>query len=171
MRNEGVTILQIVITIIIMVFILGVTVLYGQNAAREANFAATYNEIREIESVFKEMYLLNHIKVNTDSVTFYSELDAPKVNNSDYTEQLGPSPSGNFYYLDFTSSRKLQNVLGLEKVKNDYLFDLVNLNIYLVDGVSIPKVTTNPDGTENIEEVIEYDSDKIVKYYTDTFVK
>ena len=52
----------------------------------------------------------------------------------------------------------------IERVKNDYILDLLNLNIYLVGGVSIPE---SSDGSE----VVKYDSDEIVKYYTNTFVK
>ena len=51
--NEGVTILQIVITIIVMMLILSASVFYGVNTTKEAKIAATYNEIKEIESATK----------------------------------------------------------------------------------------------------------------------
>ena len=59
--NEGVTILQIVITIIVMMLILSASVFYGVNTTKEAKIAATYNEIKEIESAIKEAEVRNKI--------------------------------------------------------------------------------------------------------------
>ena len=164
MNNNGVTMLQIVISVVVMLIILSVSVFYGQNVTKEAKIASIYNEIKEIESIVKEAHLLNDITVKEDSISFYDEIDAPKVDKTVYSKELAGAESGDFYYLDFTKSRKLENVLGIERVKNDYILDLLNLNIYLVGGVSIPE---SSDGSE----VVKYDSDEIVKYYTNTFVK
>ena len=61
--NEGVTILQIVITIIVMMLILSASVFYGVNTTKEAKIAATYNEIKEIESAIKEAEVINKIEI------------------------------------------------------------------------------------------------------------
>lgn len=163
MKNEGVTILQVVITVIIMLVILAVSVFLGPNVAREAKLTAIYNEIKEIESVFKEMQLLGKMKVNGEKLSFYEEIEVPKIENADYNKEIGENTEGDFYYLDFTSSRKLENVLGLERINNDYILDLENLNIYLVGGVDILD--------DNGMVVIKYNSDEISDYYSDTFVK
>ena len=68
MKNEGVTILQIVITIIIMIIIMGVAILYGQGVARESRMASVYNEIKEIESALKEAHLLNELKIESEGL-------------------------------------------------------------------------------------------------------
>lgn len=163
MRNEGVTILQIVITVIIMIIILSVSIYMGPNIAREAKLASTYEEIKEIESTIEELYILGNVIASGDNIIFYGEKEAPKVDNTMYTAELGEDAEGEYYYLDFTSSRQLENVLGLENVDNDYIFDLDNLNIYLVGGIDI----INEDG----RVVIKYDSNEIVDYYSETFVK
>ena len=54
MKNEGVTILQIVIIIIIMIVLATIAVFYGQGIPREAKLAGIYTEIREIEGALEE---------------------------------------------------------------------------------------------------------------------
>lgn len=163
MKNEGVTILQIVITVVIMLIILAVSIFLGPNVAREAKIAAIYNEIKVIEEVLKELYVLNDISVDGDSVVFNDETKAPKVNSSNYSNELGADATGDYYYMDFTSSRNLENALGLERVENDYILDLKNLNVYLIGGVD----TVDANG----KVVMKYNSDEIAHYYDETFVK
>lgn len=163
MRNEGVTILQIVITVIIMLIILAVTIFYGQNVSKEARLAAIYNEIIEIENVVKEMKVLNEVQVIENVLSFNGEVDLQKVDSSSYPKELAGVGSGNYYLMNFTSSRKLENVLDLENVKNNYILDFITGNVYLVGGID----TIDSAGNR----VIEYDSDEIVKYYKNTFVK
>ena len=160
-QNQGITILQIVITVIVMLIILSVSVFYGEGVSKEASLATIYNEIKEVESVLKEAYILNNIKVNNDSITFFDEEEAVKADKSLYNTVIGDAVE-DYYYLDFTTSKKLENVLGLENVSHDYLFDLTNLNIFLVEGVELPS---------GDEINVKYNSDDIVKYYSDTFVK
>lgn len=155
--NEGITILQIVITIIVMMIILSASVFYGVNTTREAKIAATYSEIKDIESAIKEAEVREKIKILDNSISIYGEYEAPKVDNSSYELQLGEK-SGDFYFLDFTSSRKLSNALDIERVKNNYLLEIENLNIYMVDGLEI-------------NGAVLYDAKEIAKFYQDSFVK
>lgn len=163
MNNNGVTILQVVITVIIMIIILAVSIYLGPNVANEAKLASIYNEIKEINSVFKEMKILGEITFNGENLSFYKEIEARKVDPTNHKAELGENPSGDFYYLDFKSSKNLENVLGLERVKNDYILKYDDFNLYLVGGVTIMD--------ENRKAVIKYDSDEIINYYSDTFVK
>ena len=59
--------------------------------------------------------------------------------------------------------KNLENILGLERVKNDYILKYEDFNLYLVDGVTIMD--------ENKRAVTKYDSNEILNYYSDTFVK
>ena len=163
MRNEGVTILQLVITIIIMIIILAIGIFYGPNVAREAKLATIYNEIKEVKSVFKELYILNKIEVSDNYLSFYDEIEVPKVDVTMYEKELGENPIGDYYYLDFTTSRELENVLGIERVENDYILNIQELNLYLVGGTDL----VDSDG----KVTVEYDTDKISDYYDETFVK
>lgn len=155
--NEGVTILQIVITIIVMMLILSASVFYGVNTTKEAKIAATYNEIKEIETAIKEAEVRNKIEILDNSIKILGEYEAPKIDVSAYATQLA-GKTGDFYYLDFTSSRKLSNVFDIERVKNDYLLEIDNLNIYMVDGIDINDTTL-------------YDAKEIANFYQDAFVK
>lgn len=163
MKNEGVTILQLVITIVIMIILATIAVYYGQGIPKEARLASIYNEIREVENAIKEGRMINKIKVSGEELSFYGEMTAPKVNNATYQSIIGSGKTGDFYYLDFTSSRKLENVLDMENVKNDYLLDFQNTNIYLIKGIDI----VSGDGTATVK----YDSNEIENYYEKTFKK
>ena len=164
MKNEGVTILQIVIIIIIMIVLATIAVFYGQGIPREAKLAGIYTEIREIEGALEEGRMLNKIKVSGDTLSFYGEISVPKVNKSAYQSIIGEEKTGDFYYLDFTSSRKLENAINAENIKNDYLLDFQNLNIYLIKGIDI---ITSGDGVTEVK----YNSDEIENYYKNTFIK
>lgn len=156
-KNEGITILQVVITIIVMMIILSASVFYGLNTTREAKVAATYNEIKEIEGAIKEAVVRNKIEILANSINIYGEYEAPKIDVSAYTVQLG-GETGDFYYLDFTSSRKLSNVFDIERVKNDYLLGIDDLSIYIVDGL-------------DTEDTTLYNAKEIANYYQNSFVK
>lgn len=161
-QNKGITLLQLVITIVIMIIILVISIYYGQNVSKEAAIVSVYEEIINIENVLEEAEVLNHISVLGNQVLLYEgEVTLDKIENSIYAEEIG-GQTGDFYFMDFTNSKDLGNTLGIEKVKNNYIFDYKNMNIYLVDGIELPKEGGNE---------IKYDSDEIVKYYNETFVK
>ena len=88
MKNTGITILQLVITIAIMLIILAISLFFGSNVSREANIASIYSEIKEIEGVLNEMSILNEITIKSDSISFYEEIDTPKVDKSNYSAEL-----------------------------------------------------------------------------------
>lgn len=163
MNNRGITILQMVITIAIMLIILSISIFYGTNISREANIVTIYTEIKEIEDVLKELSVLNKITIKTDAISFYEEIDLPKIDKTKYTAELQDFTVGDCYLLDFTSSRNLENVLGLEEVDHNYILDLDNLNIYLIGGLDIID--------ESGDTIVKYNSDEIVDYYSNTFVK
>lgn len=160
-QNNGITLLQLVITIVIMIIILVISIYYGQNIGKEAAIVSVYEEIINIENVLEEAEVLNHIYSDGNQVTIFNETILPKVVNSEYTAELG-GQTGDFYFMDFTSSKALGDILGVEKVKNNYLLDYKNMNIYLIEGIELPKEGGN---------IVKYNSDEIVKYYNETFVK
>ncbi len=157
-KNSGITILQIVITIIILVIIISITFLYGQNVPKEAKISTLYNEMKDIEDAFVELNMLNNIEIKTDSIVLCNKVEVPKIEASDYEKQLSGEDKWTYYYLDFKSSKDLGNLLEMDNVKNDYILDFDNFNVYLVDGIEI-------DGK------MIYSSDEISKYYEDTVLK
>ena len=117
-----------------------------------------YEEMKEIESAIQETYMLSNIKINSDSLTLYDQIEIPKVDASDYEAQLNGENEYNYYYLDFTSSKDLEKILEMENVDNDYILDFDNLNVYLVEGIEI-------DGK------LIYNSDDFAKYYENIILK
>ena len=79
MNNKGISIIQIVITIIIMILILSIAIFSGQNIVSEARIATIYNEIKEIKSTINELYILEDIKENEDSILICDSYSAPEV--------------------------------------------------------------------------------------------
>ena len=152
--------LQVVITIIIMIILAMVAILYGNGIPREANIAAVYSEMRSVESALKEALLLNKLKVSGDTLVIWDEIAVPEINPSDYTIVLGGETSATYYYLNFSSSRKLGNILDIENIESDYILDYANLNVYYVDGVDVL-------GSGDL--TILYNSDDIEQYYSNTF--
>lgn len=161
-NNEGVTILQIVITVIVMIILLSLAIFYSSGTTKEATVAALYNEIKEVTSVIQEASILNHIQKSGDEIIFFEETSAPKVEKSSYQTQLALAGSGEFYYLDFTSSRELKNTLELENIKNDYILEFDGLKLYLVEGIELLDETTG-------KEEIKYSAEEIEKYYNNLF--
>lgn len=162
MQKQGITMLQLVLTIVVMVILASIAILYGGGVPKEASIASIYNEIKEIKSSISEAYWLGKIKKGTNEITFFNEASAPKINPSDYSEVLGGSTSGDYYMLDFTSTKTLKNALEMENVKNDYILNLNTLNIYIIKGVNI---------TSGDEEFEAYDAEEIGKYFKNAYKK
>ena len=162
MKNQGITILQIVIVIVIMIILSTYTILFGQGIPNEAQISSIYTEIREIKNVISEGQILNKIKVQGDTLEFYGEITAPKVENSKYEKVLNGDSLGTYYYLDFTSSRNLENVLELENIQHDYLLDWENKNLYLIKGIEM---------RSGNEINIKYNADEIEQYYNNALKK
>lgn len=163
MKNEGISILQMVITIVIIIILATLTIFYGYGIPKEARIAQIYSETKDVESVFKEGYLLGEIKMSGDVLDLYGEMTIEKESNlASYSNALGSGASGDFYRLNFTTSKELQEVLELENVSNDYLLDFNNLNIYMIKGIEL---------LNGNSRVMVYNSDDIEAYYNNTFKK
>ncbi len=166
MRNKGITMIQIVITIIIMIILLVISIFYGQNVTSEARLATVYNEITEIESAIEEYDLLGDIKVEGNTLTIQDTYKAPLVDKTKYSKELKDAKVGNCYYLDFTTSDDLGDILEMDDIKNDYILDSSSLKIFLVGGI---EVSVAENGTS--KNIIMYSSDDILNYYNSIFVK
>ncbi len=136
--------------------------LYGRGVPSESKIATTYVEMKEIKGAFEEATVLNKIAYDIDSAVLYEEIRIPKAETSTYSSVLGTSSTGDYYYLDFTSSRKLENALDLENIKNDYLINIQNMEIYSIKGVGVK--------SGDVIEV-KYEFNEIEKYYKNTFKK
>ena len=145
-----------------MVILASIAILYGGGIPKEASLASVYNEMKEIKSTINEAQILGKIKKGESEITFFNEATAPKINNSDYSEVVGNNASGDYYLLDFTSTKTLKNALDLENVKNNYILKLDTLNIYIINGVEI---------MSGDESTIQYDSEEVGKYFKNAYKK
>lgn len=162
MKNQGITILQLVITIIIMLILASVAILYGQGVPREANIASAFNEVKEIESVLTEAKMLNQLVVKENQLEIFDTVSVPKADISGFPTAMGLDATKDYYELKFTANKNLKNKLELENVSRDYLLDLEALNLYLIKGIDVNQNT-------NGQLTTLYNSDDIERYYNDTY--
>lgn len=160
-NNQGVTTMQIVITVIVMLILLSIAIFYSRGTTKEATLAVLYNEIRDVTSAVQEASALNQIKVSGEKIIFFGETSAPKVEKSAYSSQLANAGEGEFYFLDFTTSKDLKHTLELENVKNDYILNYNTLKLYLKDGINV----TDEAGNEELK----YSAEEIIYYYKNVF--
>ena len=161
MKNEGITILQIVITVVVMLILATVAILYGQGVPREAKIASVYNEIREIKNAVKEGKALSKITVTDDKLVVWGEEVADLITDtSEYSTILGGDTSGELFYLNFSSNKRLKEAFDIENISDDYILNLETMQLYKVKGVDV----YNASG-----ETTYYKSDDIENYYKATF--
>ena len=153
-QNKGITMIQIVITIIMMVLIAAFTILNSRDNILETKTAKIYNEIREVKQAVMQLQTIDE-----DAITV---LAADKLSNLSSYPQLAYKyrPDKEYYLLDFkTKANILQELLDIRNVENNYIVNVKSLDdieIFLVDGVDI--------GGEKY-----YTDDEIVEKYNDIF--
>lgn len=136
-RNEGITILQLAITVVIMLIIMSAAIFNGSDAAREAKAAKIYDEIVGIEGALREAELLGQIVVNGNNLELFDECTVPLANmaHERYNELISYNLTGNCYLLEFSTNEDLKNAFHLENVVNNYILELNNLKVYLIEGM------------------------------------
>jgi prepilin-type N-terminal cleavage/methylation domain-containing protein len=163
-KNRGVTLIELVIAIIIMIIIAAIAFSSGGETASEAKFSKTYNEVILIHDAIESANVLIEIEKERGEQTpkySYDYFTVPeeegivtKVDTGIQIDNLGNRlsetiktdlkskiASGKTYYLiSYKYERPLER-LGLEKVSREYLVNFPTTDVYLLDGVSKNGVT------------------------------
>ena len=135
-KCEGITMIQMVITIVMLVLIAGFSIYNSTDTIAETKAAKAYEEITEVKKAVMRYVVLD--SEMDELATFrLADLSGYPTIASFYTD----TTDQDFYYLNFkTNAMLLNEILEVRNIENNYIVNVKNLNdieIYLVEGVKI----------------------------------
>jgi type II secretory pathway pseudopilin PulG len=145
MKNNGVTMIELVIVMIILILIATFAILPGLDTVDEGRFTRVYAEMKAIEESINGIINISDGTLNlapyhngqlsTDNINAYSDDDLP---SSIKVEMI--SSGKTFYRLngvnDVGYTETVPKALGLSTIKRNYIisFDPVSIDVILVGG-------------------------------------
>lgn len=153
--NKGITMIQMVITIVMMVLIAGFSVYNSSDTVVEIRISKVYEEMKEVKNAVASLNVLEE-----DLSQYFG---APLENFNAYNQLISyyvDSPAQEYYYLDFKNEGAvLEDILEIRNIENNYIVNttnIENIEIFLVNGLEI-------DGTKY------YTDGEILEKYNDIF--
>lgn len=153
-QNKGITMIQMVITIVMMVLIAGFSIYNSKDTLVETKITKAYNEILEVKRAVQSFEMLDFAKLSDFST---------QITDFTYYPQLVSycnDPSGEYYFLNFESNKDvIEDILEIRNIENNYIVDvknIENIQIFSVDGIKVGKDTY-------------YSDEEILKKYNDIF--
>ena len=134
-NNKGITMIQMVITIVMMVLIAGFSIYNARDTIIETKVAKIYNEVEEVKNA------VTGLKIFEDE-NIENILGAPLQNLNDYPELAAYYKDDQEYYLlNFkTNGNTLCDLLEIRNIENNYIVNLKdadNVEVFLVGGAMI----------------------------------
>lgn len=155
MNKKGVTLIQLVITIVVMLIIASFAVFQGGNVTTEATIAKEYESLKEVKKAVEQTVLLMEINPETyiERELFGIPLDTEEKQS--YYKRLGLTNVADLSDRTYTVTQENQKNFELEKIIEGkvYVVDLDNEKYYLLDGIQ----------RENLGKAYEYKD--ILKMY------
>lgn len=153
-NNKGITMIQMVITIVMMVLIAGFSIYNARDTIIETKVAKIYNEVEEVKNA------VTGLKIFEDE-NIENILGAPLQNLNDYSGLAAYYKDDQEYYLlNFkTNGNTLCDLLEIRNIENNYIVnlkDVDNVEVFLVGGAMI-------------ENEMCYTDYEILKKYNDIF--
>ena len=152
--EKGITMIQMVITIVMMAIIAGFSIYNSRDTIAETKITKAYNEILIIKDAIVE------VKVLDDSVM--DVFSGDRLVNLDAYDGIADrdEPNQEYYFLDFKNKKELlEDIFNLRNIENNYIVNvknLENIEVFLVDGV-------------NVDDTLYYTADEIIEKYNDIF--
>lgn len=152
--KNGITMIQTVITIVMMILIAGFSIYNSKDTLVETKLTKAYNEILEVKRAVQgaetlELFKMSSIGTPVEDFTLYPQLSG--YYNSGEHE---------YYFLNFKDNGKvIENVLEIRNIENNYIVNVKNtenIEIFMVNGVKV--------GTSTY-----YTDTEILKKYNDIF--
>lgn len=153
-KEKGITMIQMVITIIMMIIIASFSLYNARDTIIEAKVSKVYKEIMTV----REGVVGAKVMETIDFADFGTKLD----DFSSYPQLSSYYDSGDseYYFLDFeTKNAVISEALEIRNIENNYIVnvkDFENVEVFLVDGLVI--------GSDRI-----YSDDEILRKYNDIF--
>lgn len=130
-KEKGVTLIQVIVTMIIAILIASFAVWYAKNVSTEAKLTRIYNEMSTVKDACKDALVINEL--NPDEYPL-SKLFTKKITSENIAD-FGIDTSidtENLYVITPENAGSLE----LEKVKNTYIYDAQNNKLYIQGGFS-----------------------------------
>lgn len=155
-KENGISLIQVIVSIIIIVIISGFAIWYAENTSTEAKLTRIYTEMNAVKEAYENAIILNEIdpteypiyKLFTKKVT--DDWLEENYTRMGFTEK--PTMTGDWYYITPENASALE----LEKITREFVIDRENNHIYILDGFSRP------------DKELVYEYNDIVKLYRDT---
>lgn len=148
MNKKGITLIQLVITIVVMLIIASFAVFQGGNVTTEATIVKEYESIKEVKKAVEQTVLLIEMNPETyiERELFGIALD--EAEKQSYYKRVGLTLADDLSDRAYTVTKENQKNFELEKIPDGkiYIVDLDNEKYYLVDGIQ----------RENSEKAYEY---------------
>ncbi len=130
LKNEkGVSLIQVIVTMIIAILIASFAIWYAKNTSTEAKLTRIYNEMSTVKDACKDALVINEL--NPDEYPL-SKLFTKKITTEDVSD-FGIDASVDVENLYVITPENAEN-LELEKVKNTYIYDAENDKLYIQGG-------------------------------------
>lgn len=137
MNQKGITLIQLVITIIVIVIITSFAVFQGSNVTTEATIAKEYESIKEIKKAVEQA--LQMIEINPKEYKESEIFGVPLSNNDkkNYYDRIGLTSANELSDRTYIITKDNQEKFQLEKINEEqvYIVDLDKEKYYILDGV------------------------------------
>lgn len=135
--NKGITLIQTILAVILLIVLTGFAIWYAGNTSAEAQLAKVYSEFSSVKEAYKSTTVLTEL--NNGKYKMEELLDATTVNEltSTYSEEdVGfVSKIGEADKLYILSPNNCKNI-ELSKIEYTYVIDETAEKIYLIGGFS-----------------------------------
>lgn len=152
--NSGITMIQMVITIVMMVLIAGFSIYNSKDTLVETKLTKAYNEMLEVKRAVQGLRVLDVIELK--------DISTPVNDFTNYPQLSGYYTSGEheYYFLDFKNNGAvIEDSLEIRNIENNYIVDVKNVED--IEILSINGVTIGAD--------TYYSDDEILEKYNDIF--
>lgn len=154
-KESGITLITLVVTIIVLIFLAGIATSSGINTIRGANKTAFISELEMIQAKVNSIY--EKINSSSDDAQYYNSIGQPLsvVQTDKLSEVFKDTSQDGFKYYGSADLEKL----GLDDIKQEVLInfntrEVISLTGFEIDGVTYYKLKDIPNYTGyNVEYV------------------
>ena len=175
-NDKGITLISLVVMIIIILILATVGTNTGINVIRESKYHRAVSEMKVMQTKINEIY--EEYKGGDESiVTLGSDIDDVPSSLKSKAETAIRSVDGNLnheYDYKYYSSDDIKNTLDLDGVEGDYLVNIKNRNVILIEGTksdgktyySLSQIETEQFNVEYINPSISLSKNGGKYYYS-----
>ena len=156
-NNKGISLIQLIVAIIIMMIITSFALWYASNTSTEAKLARIYAEIKTVKEAYENAIILNEVSEGT------YDLESLSTTEESIISQFGADETADLL-SEITDKSKLYLVtpenakeLEIEKLTMEYVIDGKTGEVYIIGGFA--RANENP----------KYSASQITKLYESTF--